>query len=256
MTSSKIAEILSAIPEEWYVAAVKTLEVGITTRYYTHSLFSWALPQNNMTVLSFLIEVNKLSHMPNDFFEDDGIFQKIDISLHTITSNIATDYAHKALKAYAGEFELANQEINDYLVLPISHKIGILTDALRNKPIFCIISRNMSIVEEFEKTQVLESLQIKEQQKASEAWKRLLDCMDTGASIYDTNFPERFNLNTVPNLDELLFEVLELELLNIDQINLIGKYPPLDMDRDLAEALQQCTYNNSTGIISYRNHQC
>lgn len=255
MTSSQIDETLNLIPEEWYDSAVKTLEVGIAVKYYSHNLFSWVLPQANMSVLSFLIEINNLAHMPNDFFEDEGIFQKIDIELHSETSSIATDFAHKALKTYCNGVELSKQTISDSLILPISRKIGLKTDALRNKPIFCIISRNMSAVEAFEKSKVFESLQIKEK-KASEAWKRLLDCMDTGASIYDTNFPERFNLITVPNLDELLSEIIELELLSIDQINLVGKCPPSEMDGDLAEVLQQCSYDNATGTISYRSHQC
>jgi hypothetical protein len=255
MNTKKLINIFNSIPETWYSSALAAIETGVATKYYTINLLRWKLPPSDMTILSFLIEANNLQNMKSNFFEDEGVLPKIDITLHAMASDISSHFAIKALNAngidYNDDTTTSEEKevVLNNLIIPIFNKIGRESDALKNKQIFWLISRNMQNVEKFHKEEFVQKQIHKNMEIASQAWRILLDFIDTRASVYETTFPSRFNLGAVPDINEILEEILETEAMKIVHINLIGDYPPAEMDSDLAFYLKNCAYNEETGEI-------
>lgn len=151
MTQEQASDIFNTIPDKWYEAAIRTIEIAMAARYYAHNSYSWTLPHVNTTLISFYIDINEISHLPNEHFEDDGVFQKIDKMIHSVTWDIAKDFALKALESHGYQNAFSEKLVDKNLVPLIYHKIGVLSDALRNKTVFFVISRNMQLAEDIAK---------------------------------------------------------------------------------------------------------
>lgn len=141
MTLEQIDMLIDSIPEQWYETAVRTLEVGIATRYYAYNRHEH-LYSNNTTVLSFLIGINNVKHMSDDYFDEDGIFQRIDAMLRGITRDIAGIFTKRLLIMRGHELMLSSESVYQIFMPKIIEKISKLSDALRNKTISYIAIRN------------------------------------------------------------------------------------------------------------------
>lgn len=147
MTSEQIEELVDSIPEHWYEMATRTVEVGIATRYHTYSCgFYQHTHTGGITALSFLIEINNVKHMPDVFFEEDGILQRVDVLLRGVTKDMAIVFAQRLANTNGYEFSLLTNLAREAIVSRIIKKISKLSDSLRNKNINHIVIRNQKDV--------------------------------------------------------------------------------------------------------------
>lgn len=236
-----VKDLVESIPEYWYSSAVSAIEMSIASRYYVHNNFRWALPASDMTVVKFLIQANHFEKIKPNALKEKFTISQLDQHINNIIHDISADFAEKAIintLGYSYENHIDADLIMNHVALRVAQKIEEKTDLLKGKPIFGVISRHMREIDS--NKGVIKDSDINNESNrsiAAFAWEKFMDHLDNRASVYDTTFFETLSLATIPDIDEVLDELIGNKLLSIEEINLIGHYPPKVMDNDLAEIL-------------------